>query len=74
MLPSKNSFAFVWLVLSQCMVAINIVATKALVPYLHPYVILLFRFSIATLFLVVLQGFHHEMGMRLLKQQSYLIG
>ena len=70
-LPKKISFAFGWLLLSQCMIAINIVFTKQLLSALPPYIILFFRFAIACLLLSLLQIIIKPKALGFLKTQTW---
>ena len=69
--PKKISFAFGWLLLSQCMIAVNIVFTKQLLSILPPYIILFFRFSIAFLILSLLQIIIKPKAYQSLKIQTW---
>jgi drug/metabolite transporter (DMT)-like permease len=69
--PKKISFSLGWLILSQCMIAVNIVFTKQLLSFLPPYIILFFRFSIAFLVLSFIQVIIKPKAYQALKNQTW---
>jgi drug/metabolite transporter (DMT)-like permease len=68
---NKNALAYVWLILSQCMIAVNIVFTKQLLAYLHPYTILFFRFGIAFVVLFLVQLVLKPRAFAMIKTQTW---
>lgn len=67
----NNKFAIVWLILSQCSIAINIVYMKQLLSVMHLYTILFFRFTIGFSLLAIIQLIKKSAAFASLKQQSF---
>jgi len=65
-----NMIAFLWLVLSQCMIAVNIVYTKKLLPVMQPYSILFFRFLIGFIVLIMIQLLIKPKAIAIIKKQT----